>query len=259
MIPIVDTIDAAVLALTASKACFITVPKYVERAAQKVLAKAGPVLRVLNACPPLDTKTMFPESLASNPSAKRRVIQRFVQNDPSSSTPEDIRSVQDSMLELTFMMSNVAEFLIGHICFVHKLEAYGQDLRDPSEWVLNVVHYPFNAGEKGKVLFPAHKDWGTLAIYPFIEGEGLEVSLDGKNWEPVIPPENAMLCYAGDILQRVSPIQALLHRVVQPTNETGGRTSCIFYADTHRAMALPTGETVGDVIDAKLRKIGQIP
>jgi isopenicillin N synthase-like dioxygenase len=259
MIPTVR-LDGAAKALLESRACFIQFPGYVIQEARELLREADLVLRGLEECPPLDAKTMFPSSLATNAATKRRVIQRFVYPvPPAPNTPREVVAIQDRMLSITKQMHNAALIVVTDICKDHRVsDQVYRDLRDPTEWVLNIAHYPFNAGEKGQVLFPAHKDWGTLAVYPCIEGEGLEVSLDGKSWTQVQPPPDTMFCYAGDILQRVTPVEALLHRVVQPTNEGGGRTACIFYADTSRKMVLPSGERVGDIIDGKLRKIGQI-
>lgn len=258
MIPTVETLDEMVEALATSKACFIAVPDFVEQESEKLFREVDSLLRGLDDCPVLDEKTMFPGSLATNPGAKRRVVQRFVLRG-ADAADVSIRSAQELMTTVTLRMVIVAQAIIDGVCQRFGLsETVRKDLLDMQEWVLNVAHYPFEEGQKGKILFPAHKDWGTLAVYPFVEGEGLEASLDGRTWIQVKPPKRAMFCYAGDILQRVSPVQALLHRVVQPTNDAGGRTACIFYADTRRGMVLPTGETVGEIIDAKLRKIGQI-
>jgi len=46
--------------------------------------------------------------------------------------------------------------------------------------------------------------------------------------------------------------------VVQPTDEPTGRTSMIFYVDTWRSMQLTNGKRVSEIIDEKLKKIGQI-
>jgi isopenicillin N synthase-like dioxygenase len=133
-----------------------------------------------------------------------------------------------------------------------------KDLFLKDEWVLNIANYPFTEERKDQLLFPAHKDWGLMAIYPYIDGPGLEVYVN--EWTPLELPLNCLFCYAGDIFTRITDgkVKALLHRVRQPPEVTGSRTSVIFYADPAREMILPNGTTVGSIIDSKLKKIGQI-
>jgi len=81
-----------------------------------------------------------------------------------------------------------------------------------------------------------------------------------NEWQALTIPQDCAFCYAGDIFARITnnKIKPLTHRVVQPTDQVGSRTSIIFYVDPPRSMVLPSGEKVGDIIDSKLKKIGQI-
>jgi len=242
---------------------FIPGEGLIEEAA-RVLGLAQGVLSGLSACPPLEKRTMFPEALSSVPGAKRRVIQCFLTREPdiSSAEPAEVTAVRKDMKSLCVGVGELASevlYDLAHQCGVSQRVMY--NLLQNQEWVLNAVQYPYEASsEAGRMLFPAHRDWGTLAIYPLIEGSGLEMSIAGGEWTPVEVPPGHMLCYAGDILGRVTDgaVKPLLHRVRQPVAGPGSRTALIFYADTIRNMVLPSGELVGDIIEAKLKKIGQI-
>lgn len=205
-----------------------------------------------------DEKTMFPKSLVSVENFARKVIQEF-DSPRNTEIPEKLKPVQQLMRKLCNRMSGLTYSLIRAISTVHNLSHDTTlDLSFNDEWVLNVVHYPFVPENAGKVLFPAHKDWGTLAIYPFVRGAGLQRSVNGQDWTDIEVPQGTMLAYGGLILQKVSPVPAMVHRVIQPVTDAPGRTSMIFYADTQRDMVLPDGQTVQAFMDDKLRKIGQI-
>ncbi len=259
MFQIVERYEDLVRALTEDGGVFIRV-KTMSKIGSIVLADMDRVLRGLDACPPLEEKTMFPEALSYAPDAKRKVIQAFVAREPDLGDrvePTVVTEARRSMAPLVKLMVPVAQTILEETVRVHNIEAPA--LLEKTEWSLVSMYYPFIAGGKGRVLFPAHKDWGTLAIYPSILGSGLEVAPDGKTYEPLVLPPDCMFCYAGDILGRLSPIKPLLHRVVQPDDSEAGRTSMIFYADPPRDMVLPGGTLVEDIINGKLRKIGQIP
>ncbi len=249
--------------------------------ANHLASYAGGILRALPACPPLEAKTMFPESLQQLPDAKRNVLQvygdplrRPEKEDPRSAALRDILGAV--MEELADYADNVLTEILHHYEIGVRLPA---ELRREDEWSLNVAHYPCFGKKKGDILFPAHKDWGLLALYPATPGPGLEVEDTRgetvKLVELVVPPK-MMFLYAGDILRRVTSgkIRPLLHRVVAPFDRPplscfspadlervgteSGRTSMIFYVDPPRDVVLEDGMLIGEIIDSKLRKIGQI-
>lgn len=206
--------------------------------------------------PELDAKTMFPTKIASLPGVERKVLQRRVYGDNNSYSPG-----LDHDMNLVSMTLD----LLASSMLISMATKYGWDTKtksnivDPTEWVLNIANYPFQDGKAGQVLFPAHKDWGTMAIYPYIKGGGLEAYVDNQ-WQSVEVPENCLFFYGGDVLSKLTggEVKPLLHRVVQPADQVGSRTSIIFYVDPIRDMILPDGQIVRDIMDAKLRKIGQI-
>jgi isopenicillin N synthase-like dioxygenase len=260
-LPLVSVKDptAIVDALSENQVLFL-VDHGLEADSREMIKRTNQLLSSLTECPPLEERTMSPEKLKQLPDAKRRVVQRFVARESKAPITGAMRALSS---ELKYLASKIAEVSDAVIEAAVKKYALTPTMREGllkrDEWVLNGVYYPFVKGAQGKVFFPAQKNWGTLAIYPAISGSGLEFSVD-KEWGPVkIPKVGAMLCYAGDILQRVTNggIKALAHRMIQPTNE-GGHTALIFYADTWRDLVLPTGEKVNDLIESKLQKIGQI-
>lgn len=202
---------------------------------------------------PDDPRTMFPKKLSYAPTPERAVIQ--VYEDPNRGEAEPFRTL------VRPMMASMADLSTA---LLHTLaERYGwekstrADVVRRDEWVLNGVHYFFTEGGNGQVLFPPHRDWGLLTLYPAVGGPGLELNF-GKGWEAV-DTSDGILLYAGNIIQRLVPdIQSVLHRVVQTGEDSKGRTALIYYVDGYRPLQLPTGETVGEYIDKSLRRLGQI-
>lgn len=204
----------------------------------------------------LDSKTMFPIEIAFLAGVKRQVIQHYIVK-PNNIVSSDLSFV---MSQLELEIDNIVLDILFAAAAQFNWDSYTKTaIIDPTEWTLNIAKYPFTEYQDDKLLFPAHKDWGMLAIYPYVAGPGLEAMVDG-NWIPVEIPNNYLFCYAGDIFSKLTDnkIPALTHRVRQPKGIKGSRTSIIFYVDPARYIVLPSGERVGDIINSKLRKIEQI-
>lgn len=257
LFPIANTLEEVLNALEQYRGCFIK-NRHIVQVGSEVYQHASEVFATEDLAP-LDAKTMFPTKIESLVGVERQVIQQYLNKDPCSSNEK----LQLAIDELAFISCTIIEDLI----YLAK-ERYNwsdkiyDDLSNQNEWTLNIARYPFLDNQAGQILFPAHKDWGLLAIYPFIQGAGLEVFVGpATHWQPVEVPSGTVFCYAGDIFSRLTngKVPALLHRVVQPeATREKSRTSIIFYADPIREMVLPNGEKVGDIIDSKLKKIGQI-
>jgi isopenicillin N synthase-like dioxygenase len=224
---------------------------------KRVFSSAHKLFESGKELPPLEEKTMFPNTINTLPGASRKVIQRYVTRPVAIEEPFD--SLSDFLSELT---EELAQDILGWAASRYGWsEQTVKDVTLKDEWVLNVANYPFTEERDNQLLFPAHKDWGLMALYPYIDGPGLEVyDTTNNKWTSLVLPEKCLFCYAGDIFTRITDgkVKALLHRVAQPSGLRGSRTSVIFYADPTRDMALPNSLTVGSIIDEKLRKIGQI-
>lgn len=222
---------------------------------KKLYDESQPIFEAGN-LPELDSKTMFPTKIASLPGVERKVLQRRVYGDNNSYSPKLDHDMNLVSMTLDLLASSMLISMATKYSWDKKTKS---NVTDPTEWVLNIANYPFQEGKDGQVLFPAHKDWGTMAIYPYIKGGGLEAYVDNQ-WQAVEVPENCLFFYAGDVLSKLTggEVKPLLHRVIQPLGQTGSRTSIIFYVDPIRNMILPDGQIVGDIMDAKLRKIGQM-
>lgn len=210
----------------------------------------------------LDNKTMFPTKIASLAGKERQVIQQYIMRLPAVKDPTLLTSISEVIVYTKDEARSILAYARDKFNWSEQLYL---DVTNRDEWSLNVARYPFLEDKVGEVLFPAHKDWGLFAIYPFVSGAGLEVVTGNRaggygGWQPVEIPEDTVFCYAGDIFTRITDgkVPALSHRVVQPVSQTGSRTSIIFYVDPIRTMVLPSGEKMGDIIDDKLKKIGQI-
>lgn len=257
MFPIIDLKDVPkiVKALEEYQGVFIKSPE-LSKLGKETFLTAKAVFDSKQPLPELDEKTMFPSSVGTLPGAQRRVIQKYLVR-PLGIDNETLNSLISS---LTYGVGFLAEDIL-HAAG----QQYGwsentmQNLYNIEEWSLNIANYPFTKEREGQLLFPAHKDWGLMAIYPYVDGEGLEVYIDGK-WQDLALPDECLLCYVGDIYTRLTDgkTKSLLHRVKQPSGQAPDRTSTIFYIDPIRSMTLPDGTTVESLIDSKLKKIGQI-
>lgn len=257
MFPIVEqrNVSNIVLALEEHQGVFIKSPELSKLGKETFLA-AKEVFDSNQPLPELDVKTMFPSTIGTLPGAQRRVIQKYLVR-PLSIDNERL-SLQ--ITNLSYGVGFLAEDILEAAGVYYEWDAHIMDsLYNIEEWTLNIANYPFTKEREGQLLFPAHKDWGLMAIYPYVDGEGLEVYIDGQ-WQSLALPEDCLLCYVGDIYTRLSEgkTKSLLHRVKQPGNKAPDRTSTIFYIDPIRSMVLPDGTTVESLIDSKLKKIGQI-
>lgn len=263
LFPIVESTNEILDALENHRGCFIKFPEYVAEGKEAFVDSnrvfGTEVLAVL------DEKTMFPTKIASLEAKERQVIQQYVNTVHYKPATKDI-DLQNDIKELIWWSEQIADGILVAAAGRYKWsDKVIEDVNDPSEWTLNIARYPFLDNKGGDILFPAHKDWGLFALYPYIHGAGLEVFIgptvgNHGGWQWLEVPEGCVFCYAGDIFARITDnkILPLMHRVSQPTDQAGSRTSIIFYADPIRDMILPSGEKVGDIIDSKLKKIGQI-
>lgn len=260
LFPIANTHEEVLDALMEYKGVFINRPdiyelgKRVYQDSERVFA-SGELQE-------LDNKTMFPTKIASLADKERQVIQQYVMRLPAVKDPTLLTSISELIVYTKYEAIDILKLAKQKFQWSDSLYL---DVSNRNEWSLNIAKYPFIENKVGDVLFPAHKDWGLFAIYPFVNGAGLEVVTGNKaggygGWQPVVIPEGTVFCYAGDIFPQITEgkIPALSHRVVQPISQTGSRTSIIFYVDPIRDMILPSGEKIGNIIDSKLKKIGQI-
>lgn len=257
MFPIIELKDVSgiVQALEEHQGVFIKSPELSKLGKETFLA-AKTVFDSNQKLPELDEKTMFPSSVGTLPGAQRRVIQKYLVR-PLGIENETLSSLINA---LSYSVGFLAEDILDAAGKKYVWDAHTMNsLFNIEEWTLNIANYPFTKEREGQLLFPAHKDWGLMAIYPYVDGEGLEVYIDGK-WQDLVLPDECLLCYVGDIYTRLTngKTKSLLHRVKQPSGQAQDRTSTIFYIDPIRSMILPDGTTVENLIDSKLKKIGQI-
>jgi len=253
MFPVVSSIEDLLQALQTERGAFF----YDKEIYQLGLSAQQYAENVFNSDSfELDEKTMFPTKIASLPNVERQVIQQYIVK-PNSIANIELATTVNKMIPLLEDMARDTLYLAREQ-FKWDPFLFSNTL-DPVKWTINIAKYTFITEQSEQLLFPAHKDWGLLAIYPYVIGPGLEAIVNGQ-WESVEIPENCLFCYAGDIFSRITDgkVPALTHRVKQPKDVIGSRTSIIFYVDPPRHMVLHSGEQVGNIIDSKLRKIGQI-
>jgi isopenicillin N synthase-like dioxygenase len=90
--------------------------------------------------------------------------------------------------------------------------------------VLRLLHYPPVSGVTPHVRAGAHEDINVITLLLGAEEAGLEVRERDGSWLPVNPPEGALVCNIGDMLQRLTNhvLPSTTHRVVNPAAERCG-------------------------------------
>jgi isopenicillin N synthase-like dioxygenase len=114
------------------------------------------------------------------------------------------------------------------------LRAVARSLELPDGWfddkvqlgnsVLRLLHYPPVSGESPHVRAGAHEDINVITLLLGAEEAGLEVKDRDGSWLAVNPPEGALVCNIGDMLQRLTNnvLPSTTHRVVNPAPERRG-------------------------------------
>lgn len=205
--------------------------------------------------------TMFPSRLAIAPHLTRRVFQWSADGArvPQSVLDEALnaRGKALSALMTAWTSRLMLEFGRRYSCSLPMMSGLGR--RD--HWVLNAIHYPALPDHQDEVRFPVHRDWGLFACYPAMQGEGLELFLEG-NWVPVELKAREMLVYAGmgatlfaNRLLGKPRLRAVSHRVMQRSSI--GRSVLIYYVDPPRDLELPDGRPFGQFIFEQRSKIHQ--
>jgi len=85
--------------------------------------------------------------------------------------------------------------------------------------ILRLLHYPPVPADAEGVRAGAHEDINVITLLLGAEEAGLQIlDLDGR-WIDVQPPEGAIVCNIGDMLQRLSNhvLPSTTHRVVNPS------------------------------------------
>jgi isopenicillin N synthase-like dioxygenase len=90
--------------------------------------------------------------------------------------------------------------------------------------VLRLLHYPPVSDESPHVRAGAHEDINVITLLLGAEEAGLEVKDRDGSWLPINPPEGALVCNIGDMLQRLTNhvLPSTTHRVVNPAPERCG-------------------------------------
>ncbi len=229
--------------------------------ARSLLLGADQRLRSANDLGQDPPDTMFPSRLAGAPHLDRRVVQWRADRSFPPTVIGDHAIVEKGM-GVCAHLTGWAGRLMTEFCVRYSVSAdTTKKLVSPEAWRLNAIHYPALLDYENEVRFPAHRDWGLFACYPAIEGEGLELLLNGR-WEPVGLAPGQMLVYAGmaapmfaNRLLGERSLRAASHRVMQRTEN--GRSALIYYVDPPRDLILPGGNTFGQFLANQRQKIGQ--
>jgi isopenicillin N synthase-like dioxygenase len=103
-------------------------------------------------------------------------------------------------------------------------EGYFPDAVQDGNSVLRLLRYPpLQAGASG-IRAEAHEDINAITLLLGAEEAGLEIRDPDGGWLQVQPPQGALVCNIGDMLQRLTNdvLPSTTHRVVNPTQERAG-------------------------------------
>ena len=95
--------------------------------------------------------------------------------------------------------------------------------------ILSSHHYPAltQAPQPGQLRTGPHTDFGALTILAMTEADGgLEVLMPDGVWQPIHPPDGALVVNLGDMMARWTNDRwaSTLHRVVTPAELAGSRS-----------------------------------
>lgn len=87
--------------------------------------------------------------------------------------------------------------------------------------VLRILHYPPCDFDGPNIRAGAHEDINTITLLLGAEEAGLQILDRGGAWLDVNPPDGALVCNIGDMLQRLTNgvLPSTTHRVVNPAVE----------------------------------------
>ena len=97
-------------------------------------------------------------------------------------------------------------------------EALVEAVRD-GDSILRLLHYPPIASDAVGVRAGAHEDINVITLLLGAEEAGLQILDRDGRWIDVQPPEGAIVCNIGDMLQRLTnrTLPSTTHRVVNPS------------------------------------------
>ncbi|HEV8052470.1 MAG TPA: 2OG-Fe(II) oxygenase family protein [Parachlamydiaceae bacterium] len=105
-------------------------------------------------------------------------------------------------------------------------EDFFTEMTDNGENLMRALHYYKNP--LGGVWAAEHTDIDLLTILPYASEKGLEIEVNGK-WEQVVVPKNALVINVGDMLEAFSNgFPSCKHRVRSTTPDTE-RESVVFF------------------------------
>ena len=164
------------------------------------------------------------------------------------------------------------------------LRAVARRLGQPEDWlveavrdgdsILRLLHYPPLAPDAVGVRAGAHEDINVITLLLGAEEAGLQILDRDGRWIDVQPPEGAIVCNIGDMLQRLTNglLPSTTHRVVNPSaaRRSISRYSMPFFlhfppeflietlpscVDAARPNLFPTPITSREYLNERLREL----
>lgn len=152
-------------------------------------------------------------------------------------------------------------------------DALVEAVRD-GDSILRLLHYPPLASDAVGVRAGAHEDINVITLLLGAEEAGLQILDRDGRWIDVQPPEGAIVCNIGDMLQRLTnrTLPSTTHRVVNPSaaRRSISRYSMPFFlhfspeflietlpscVDAARPNLFPTPITSREYLNERLREL----
>ena len=141
---------------------------------------------------------------------------------PDNIWPEEIDGFQDHLGGLYTALDGLGGRVLRGIARYLRLEDdwFKPTVKDGNS-VLRLLHYPPAPFDGPHVRAGAHEDINTITLLLGAEEAGLELLDRNGQWLPVNPPQGAVVCNIGDLLQRLTNhvLPSTSHRVVNPAPE----------------------------------------
>ena len=139
---------------------------------------------------------------------------------PANLWPEEVADFKPSMQTLFASFDQLGARLLRAVA--HRLgqpeEVLVEAVKD-GDSILRLLHYPPLDSDAVGVRAGAHEDINVITLLLGAEEAGLQILDRDGRWIDVQPPEGAIVCNIGDMLQRLTnrTLPSTTHRVVNPS------------------------------------------
>jgi isopenicillin N synthase-like dioxygenase len=197
---------------------------------------------------------------------KKKDIKEYYHYYPWGQCPaelkQEIHTYYESTLSLASELLNWIEAESPASVSTHYREPLSNMIKDSSQTLLRILHYPPLAGneEPDAIRAAAHEDINLITILPAANEPGLQVKLKDGNWLDVPSDFGYLIVNIGDMLQEASGhhFPSTTHRVVNPqgADTSKARISLPLFLHPRPDVVLSDKYTADSYLKERLRELG---